>query len=150
MQNVMKINDQITVGAQPSEEQIKELREEEFKTVVNFRTESEEDQPLSPQAEGEKTKEWGMDYYHLPVSKESMSPGVVDQFRQKFTELPKPVFAHCSKGKRAGAMIMMHIASEQGMTGEQTLQKAEEMGFECDQPELVEFVKSYVDSHTKK
>lgn len=145
----MKINDQVTVGPQPSEKQLKELREEGFKTVVNFRTEGEEDQPLPPKTEGEKVKEWGMDYYHLPVSKESMGPEIVDQFRNKFAELSKPVFAHCSKGKRAGAMVMMHIASEQGMTGEQTLQKAEEMGFECDQPELVEFVKNYVDSHTQ-
>ena len=42
----------------------------------------------------------------------------------------------------------MHMAVEQGMTGEQTLQKAEEMGFECDQPELEQFVKDYVDSHS--
>lgn len=145
----MKINEQVTVGPQPSEAQLKELREEGFKSVVNFRTEGEEDQPLSPETEGEKVKEWGMGYCHLPVSKESMGPETVDQFREKFAELPKPMFAHCSKGKRAGAMVMMHIASEQGMTGEQTLQKAEEMGFECDQPELVEFVKSYVDSHTQ-
>lgn len=146
----MKINDQVSVGPQPSENQLKDLREEGFKTVVNFRTEGEEDQPLSPQAEGEKAKERGLNYFHHPVSADSMEPELVDQFRQKFTELPKPVFAHCKTGKRAGAMVMMHIATEQGMTGEQTLQKAEEMGFECDQPELVDFVKSYVDSHTKR
>ncbi len=42
---------------------------------------------------------------------------------------------------------MMHQAVEQGMTGEQTLKQAEEMGFECEQEELREFVKNYVDSH---
>lgn len=35
------------------------------------------------------------------------------------------------------------------MTGEQTLQQAEKMGFECDQPELKEFVKSHGDGHAK-
>ena len=38
---------------------------------------------------------------------------------------------------------------EQGMTGEQTLQKAKEMGFECDQPQLEQFVRQYVDSHSQ-
>ena len=44
-------------------------------------------------------------------------------------------------------MVMMHLAAEQGMTGEQVIEKAEEIGFECDTPELEEFVKSYVDRH---
>lgn len=144
----MKINDQVTVGGQPTEEELRKLAQQGFLSVVNFRTEGEEDQPLSPQAEGEKVSAAGMDYLHIPVSLEAMGPELVDQFREKLTELPKPVFAHCKSGKRAGAMVVMDMAVEQGMTGEQTLQKAKEMGFECDQPELEQFVQSYVDSHS--
>jgi uncharacterized protein (TIGR01244 family) len=150
MDQVMKISDQVTVGAQPSEDQLQQLGKQGFKSVVNFRTEGEEDQPLSPKAEGEKVKAAGMTYLHVPVSMKSMGPELVDQFREKYAALPKPVFAHCKSGKRAGAMVMMHMAVEQGMSGEQTLQQAEKMGFKCDQPELKEFVKSYVDGHTKK
>jgi len=150
MDKTMKINDEVTVGAQPSEEQIEQLRQQGFKTVVNFRTEGEEEQPLSPQAEGEKVQAAGMEYLHVPVSMKGMGPGTVDEFRSQFAGLPKPVYAHCKGGKRAGAMAMMHVSCEHGMTGEQTLQKAQEMGFECDQPELVEFVKNYVDQNTKK
>lgn len=150
MEKVMKISDQVTVGAQPTEDQLQQLGKQGFKSVVNFRTEGEEDQPLSPKAEGEKVKAVGMIYLHVPVSMKSMGPEQVDQFREKYADLPKPVFAHCKSGKRAGAMVMMHMAVEQGMTGEQTLQQAEKMGFECDQPELKEFVKSYVDGHLKK
>ncbi len=42
---------------------------------------------------------------------------------------------------------MMHQAVERGMTGEETLKKAEQMGFECDVPALKEFVTGYVDNH---
>ena len=149
MEKVMKINDQVTVGAQPTEDQLQQLGKQGFKSVVNFRTEGEEDQPLSPKTEGEKVKAAGMTYLHVPVSMKSMGPEQVDQFREKYAALAKPVFAHCKSGKRAGAMVMMHMAVEQGMSGEQTLQQAEKMGFECDQPELKEFVKSYVDGHAK-
>ena len=149
MDKVMKISDQVTVGAQPSEDQLQQLGKQGFKSVVNFRTEGEEDQPLSPKAEGEKVKAAGMTYLHVPVAMKSMGPEQVDQFREKYASLAKPVFAHCKSGKRAGAMVMMHMAIEQGMSGEQTLQQAEKMGFECDQPELKEFVKSYVDGHAK-
>ena len=149
MEKAMKINDQVTVGAQPSEDQIQQLGKQGFKSVLNFRTDGEEEQPLSPQAEGAKVKAAGMEYLHIPVSMKSMGPELVDQFRQKFTDLPKPVFAHCKSGKRAGAMVMMNVAVEQGMTGDQTLQKAKAMGFECDQPQLEQFVRHYVDSHAQ-
>jgi len=150
MEQVMKISDQVTVGAQPSEDQLQQLGKQGFKSVVNFRTEGEEDQPISPKAEGEKVQSAGMTYLHVPVSMKAMGPELVDQFREKYAALPKPVFAHCKSGKRAGAMVMMHVAVEQGMTGEQTLQQAKEMGFECDQPQLEQFVRQYVDSHTAK
>ena len=146
MQSI-KINDQISVGAQPSEQDLRKLAQHGFLSVVNFRTDGEEEQPLSPHAEGEKVIAAGMDYLHIPVSMEGMGPELVDQFREQLIELPKPVFAHCKSGKRAGAMVVMDMAVEQGMTGDQTLQKAKEMGFECDQPELEQFVRSYVDSH---
>lgn len=145
----MKINDKVTVGPQPSENEIQQLSQQGFKTVVNFRTEGEDEQPLSPDAEGEKVKAAGLKYLHIPVSMKSMGTELVDQFREKYPELPKPVFAHCKSGKRAGAMVMMHMAVEKGMSGEETLQKAEEMGFECEQEELRQFVKSYVDNHSK-
>lgn len=146
----MKINDQVTVGPQPSEEQLQQLGHDGFKTVVNFRTPGEEDQPLSPDDEGDQVKAAGMNYLHVPVSMKSMGEERVDEFREAFPQLPKPIFAHCKTGKRAGAMVMMQMAIEQGMTGDETLQKADEKGFECDQPELVQFVKEYVDVHSPK
>ena len=42
-----KRNDTITVGPQPRESEIKSLPAEGFKTVVNFRTTGEDEQPLS-------------------------------------------------------------------------------------------------------
>ncbi|NNJ24997.1 beta-lactamase hydrolase domain-containing protein [Alienimonas chondri] len=150
MQNLMKVNDDVTVGPQPSEAELGELAGEGFKTVVNFRTDGEEDQPLSPSAEGDKVRAEGLEYLNVPVSIDSMGPDLVDQFRHKYADLPKPVFAHCKSGKRAGAMVMMHVAVERGMSGEETLKQAEEMGFECDQPELKDMVKNYVDARTGK
>lgn len=150
MQDPMRINDDITVGSQPTEEQIEQLSQQGFKTIVNFRTAGEEEQPLAPDAEGEKVKAMGMEYFHHPVSTKSMGAEQVDQFREIYPTLPKPVYAHCKSGKRAGAMVMMNIACESGMSGEETVQTAEKMGFECDQPELVEFVKNYVNRNTGK
>ncbi len=143
----MKISDEVTVGAQPDGTEIADLASDGFKTVINFRKSGEEDQPLSPDEEEKLVRAAGMEYVNLPVDMDAMGPEAVDAFREKFSQLSKPVFAHCEKGNRAGAMVMMHTAIANGMSGDQTLAQAEQMGFECDVPELKQFVKSYVDSH---
>lgn len=148
MQNTMKINDQVTVGPQPSAEEITELRQQGFKTVINFRTEDEENLAFSPSEEAERVKAERMAYRNFPVSMKTMSPEKVDEFRENYSKLPKPVYAHCKSGKRAGAMVMMQMAVDQGMSGEQILQNAEEMGFECDNEELRKFVKDYVENRS--
>lgn len=84
----MQINDQVSVGPQPSEEEPQKLGQQGFKTVVNFRTEGEEEQPLSPQAEGEKAKSAGMEYLHLPVSTEAMGPEL-EQFVRQYVDSHK-------------------------------------------------------------
>jgi uncharacterized protein (TIGR01244 family) len=143
-----KISDQVTVGAQASEEEVKRLPQEGFKTVVNLREPGEQEQPISPDDERKIVEAAGMKYLHIPVSGKDMKPELVDRFRQELKTLPGPVFVHCHKGKRAGAFAMMAAAVDAGWTGERTVETAEEMGFKCDTPQLKEFVTSYVDNHT--
>ena len=44
----------------------------------------------------------------------------------------------------------MHLAVAAGQSGDETLQRAERMGFQCDVPALKEFVKTYVDQNQAK
>ncbi len=90
-----------------------------------------------------------MEYLHVPVSAAEMRPEQVDQFRQEAGRLPAPVFVHCYKGMRAGAFAMMHLAIQAGWSGEDTIQQAQQMGFECDQPQLQQFVAEYIDRNRK-
>lgn len=143
-----KISDQVTVGAQVSEEEVERLPQEGFKTVVNLREPGEQDQPISPDEERRLVEAAGMKYLHIPVSGKDMKPELVDRFRQELKTLPGPVFVHCHKGKRAGAFAMMAAAVDAGWSGEQTLETAEKMGFKCDTPQLKEFVTSYVDARS--
>ncbi len=43
MEGPMRINEQLTVGPQPTEEQLKHIAEEGFKSVVNLRMPGEEE-----------------------------------------------------------------------------------------------------------
>lgn len=146
MTEKLQINEQITVGGQPSEEELHELAEKGYRTVVNLRTQGEENQTLSPADENSRVHELGMDYVHFPVAREQMSTELEDEFRQRLSSLEKPVFVHCGTGRRAGAFVMMDQAIHEGWSGEDTLKKADDMGFECDVPAIKDFVKTYVDS----
>jgi uncharacterized protein (TIGR01244 family) len=142
----MKIDDEVSVGGQLNVNQLRQLAAEGFKTVVNLQTDGEANQLLSAEIEGRKARVFGLQYDHFPVSMTTMSPEKVDEFRQRLKKWLRPVFVHCSTGKRAGAFVMMDRAIKQGWTGDDTLAEAARMGFDCDVAEIKAFVKDYVDS----
>lgn len=94
-------------------------------------------------------EEAGLTYLHYPVAGDKLSEDLVDDFRQKVETLPAPVLVHCASGKRSGAMVMMHLGADQGMTGDEAIEKAGAMGLECG-PELEHFVRGYVDRHNER
>jgi uncharacterized protein (TIGR01244 family) len=150
MQERVKINERITTGRQPSETQIKRLPQEGFKTVINLRTAGEEDQPLSPQEEGNLMKDQGLTYVNIPVSSQKGPKSEqVDRFRTEVERLPGPIFVHCRRGKRSGAFSLMHEAVKEGLSGEEAFEKAKSLGYQCDVPKLKEFFKDYINKHQK-
>lgn len=152
MEDTVQINDRFTVAKfAPEADQIRQAAQEGFQSLINMQTDDEEKKlKMKPHEEAQKAEKAGLTYLHHPVDGEKLSKDVVDGFRRKATELPAPVLVHCASGKRSGALVMMHLACEEGMTGDEVIKKAEEMGFECDTPELEKFVKDYVDNHNGK
>ena len=146
MKDLKKITDQITVSGQPTADDIAQLKNDGFRTIVNLRTEGEDDQPMSPEEERQAVEKAGMKYVHLPVSSATIGPDTVDKFRAQLPNFEGPVLVHCHAGMRAGAFTMMATATKEGWSGHETLEKAQAMGFECKAPELKQFVRSYVDS----
>jgi uncharacterized protein (TIGR01244 family) len=145
-----KIDNEISVGPQPTESEIAELQELGFKSVINFRSSDEEDQPLSPSEEGEAVEMLGMAYLHTAISMKTVTPETVDRFREELALLPRPVFAHCKAGRRAALMVMMHLASEAQMPAAEAIKGLEELGFQPGSPETERIVIEYIDSHSNK
>ncbi|MEQ8396139.1 sulfur transferase domain-containing protein [Thalassobaculum sp.] len=121
--------------------------DEGFKSIVNLRT-SDEKQELGPNADGWIVEEQGLSYLHHPVSVDNLSDQVIDRFREKFEDMPGPVLVHCASGKRFGALVILHMAVEQGLSGQKVIDKAAEMRFECDISQLGSFVRNYVNRRT--
>ena len=94
----------ITIGDQPTEADLAELKREGFTAVVNLRNDGEADQPLSTALEGTKVRELGMDYLHHGVGSASLTvQGVkeVCDFIDKHSRESEKVLVHCRRGPRA-------------------------------------------------
>jgi len=145
--DIKKVNDEISVAAfDPDENSFKSFAEKGFKSVINLQT-ADEDQNVSAQKEKDLARNNNLEYRHIGVSKDNLSEALVDNFRHELENLPKPIMVHCKSGKRSGAFVMMHIGCQKNMSGEDVIKQAEDMGFECDVPELEEFLKKYVNNH---
>ena len=146
MAHRIKISGGLSVDTgQPTREELERLAREGFKTVVNLRTAGEQNQPLSPEAEGDVTRNAGLDYLHISVASTDPRPEQVDQFQEKLAELPGPVLVHCASGKRSGAFAILQTARQEGLSGEQALARAKQLGFDWKSPELESFVTRYLD-----
>ena len=149
MTNMKRIDDRFTIGmASPSADDLRESAQADYKSAPNLRCEAEPDQPFKPAHESKEVRTLGLAYSHVPVAGNAMTEARVEQFRAAVKTLPGPVFVHCASGKRAGALTVMHLAAENGMSGDATLKQAEAMGFACDAPALKRFARDYVDGQS--
>jgi uncharacterized protein (TIGR01244 family) len=139
------INEHVTAGSQPNEQEIGELAHRGFQSVINLRRGGEGDQPLTPGDEAVVAHRAGLKYVHMPVTLEGLSVEQADHFRAEVKRLRGPVYVHCLGGTRAGTLAVLAEAIESGKSGEKALQMLEELGFQSESPNVKEFVKNYLD-----
>lgn len=147
MENVKKINNELTVAGQVTLEQLQQAAAEGYKSVLNLRSPDEQgflrDEPQQAEAAG-------LQYVNIAVKPDEMTDEVTDKVLEQIDQLPKPALIHCASSMRAGAMAFMNVATRQGMTSEQVFEKAIEAGFDCDaQPQMKQFLENYVSKHSK-
>jgi uncharacterized protein (TIGR01244 family) len=125
----------ITIGDQPTEADLTELKQEGYTAVVNLRNDGEPDQPLSTAAEGDKVRELGMDYFHHGVGSRSLTVQGVKEacdFIDKHSQGAEKVLVHCRRGPRAIAILLLQQARIQKWTNAEVFAKGKAMGLELD------------------
>jgi uncharacterized protein (TIGR01244 family) len=146
MENVKKINNELTVAGQVTPEQLQQAVEEGFKSVLNLRSPDEEGFLVDEQQQAESL---GLYYVNIPVKVSTLSEELTTEILEQIDELPKPAFIHCAKAMRAGAMALMNVATRQGMTPEQAFEMAGEIGFDCSaEPQMKAFFQHYVSKYS--
>jgi uncharacterized protein (TIGR01244 family) len=99
---------QIGFAGQLQPEQLKEVAERGFKSVINNRPDFEEGahQPTNEQVQA-AAQEQGLNYVFQPVISGQITQQDVEAFANYVNELPKPVLAFCRTGNRCNNLYQM-------------------------------------------
>jgi uncharacterized protein (TIGR01244 family) len=125
----------ITVGDQPTEADLAQLKEEGYTGVVNLRNDGEPEQPISTTEEGNKVRALGMDYLHYGVGTTPLTVQdvtAVCDFVDKHSKGPEKVLVHCRRGPRAVALLLLQQARAQKWTNAEVFAKGKAMGLEIE------------------
>lgn len=125
MENIRKINNELTIAGQLTSEQLQKIAQEGFKSVLNLRSPDEDGFLDSEQQQAEAL---GLYYINIPVKVEAINHEIAAQVLKQIDELSKPALVHCNSAMRAAAMVLMHIATRQGVSLKQAFNQAEQLG----------------------
>lgn len=151
MNNVIHINPELVATGQVVPEQLKQAVLEGFKSVLNLRSPDE----LGFLAhEQEWVEGLGLRYINIPLKLEALEEELLTQILMRLASLPKPVVIHCAAGMRSTAIALVSIAVQEGLTVEETLAIARQLGFDyfhynLINPKIKQFFIDYVCDHAK-
>jgi uncharacterized protein (TIGR01244 family) len=136
MNQFKQIEDDVFIGAQPTEQDLRNLKQQGVKTVIDFRLPSE-----TPAPNENLAKICGLDYANIPVNKASLSTGQIDELEHVMQQKQGPFLMHCASGARAAMLLSLSKAKQNHWTAERTFEEARTMGFDLkSSPEFSAFV----------
>ena len=134
------ISEQVSVGEQPRQSDLEELKKDGVKTVVNLRMPGE-DSPLTPDEEHTLAEKLGLQYYHVPISLDKLDANQVRELRGILQNSQGSAFVHCGTGQRACSFSL----AASGVDSDSIFEKARELGFPVQDEKLKAFLKSLQD-----
>lgn len=125
MNKIRKINDELAIAGQITLEQLQQITQEGFQSVLNLRSPEEKCFLSNEQQQAEKL---GLYYANIPVKVDGINDEIATQVLQQIQKLPKPALVHCDSAMRAAALVLIHIATGQGVSLKQAFKQAEQLG----------------------
>lgn len=109
MDRVATIDDQISVLTYPPEaDDLKELANTGFKTIVNLRSAGENGEVLSPDAEAIESRDLGLNYLHFPLSPTDLTHASAKELARAWKATGPDCHSLCQRaaGKPYGTCIL--------------------------------------------
>lgn len=148
MENIIKIDDRLGVRGQLTPEQVQQLADTEFKSLLNLRSPSEDGFLETEQQLAETA---GLTYLHAPLLLTQIDADRIEPIVRELDRLEKPTLIHCKSGMRAGLIALIYSASSQGITAEEALKLGKNWGFNFDaNPQFKQAIENYLSADRTK
>ncbi|TNE42688.1 MAG: TIGR01244 family phosphatase [Alphaproteobacteria bacterium] len=126
--DIRTVTPELAVSPQIRAEDLAELAEKGFTTIINVRPDGEAaDQPASSQI-AEAAKALGLAYHYIPITPGQMTGAEVAAFAEACQEATGPVFAFCRTGTRA--VMLWAVSHRQKLPAQEIAAKAKAAGYD--------------------
>lgn len=120
IQNYFAYNDKLASGAQPSEKEIQDLKEDGFEVIVNISPSSTRNALAN---EASLAEQQNFDYIHFPVDCSNLRPIHYQTFEGIMNGTNgKKVFVHCGGNIKSSNLIHMYQVIAKGVDEGQSLE----------------------------
>lgn len=109
--NAIKVDDQLTTGGQPTEEQLRDAASEGFATVINLATGASSN---TLKDEADIVRSLGMTYQHIPVDWENPQESDFEAFEQVMNGDRGKTLLHCAANFRVSAFYSLYAQKHLG------------------------------------
>lgn len=137
--NYYQYNEMMASGAQPSEEQIKELKAQGFEVIINISTSTARN-ALSHEAQLVEAQ--GLDYIHFPVDCSNLRPihyktfsGIIKGAEDKKT------FVHCAGNIKSSNLLHMYFVLEKGISEKESFETLKKI--QNPEPKWIKYFESF-------
>ena len=129
----VRYNDDVSLGKSPTIRDIETLaRKAGFRAIVNLNTEGEPGQLLSPNVEATWAHAFDLQHERASSDVGGLRSGWVDKFLQTLRRIRKPVYIHSLHGRRAAALMIIHLGLARGLSADRAVADARALGIDCD------------------
>lgn len=120
MGTVREITNEWAIAGQPTLDELQQLAAEGYRSVVNLRS---PDEIGFLDDEQQHTEYLGLNYANIPIQMKNLNLNDLPSLSQQLEDLPKPMLVHCDNGIRSSIVVLIQIATEQGMRAEDVFEK---------------------------
>jgi protein tyrosine phosphatase (PTP) superfamily phosphohydrolase (DUF442 family) len=125
MEPIRQITDELAIAGSIASVQLSEVVRTGFKSILNLRSSSEVG---FPNEQKQQAKALELYYRNFPIDADLLTEETVFQILEQIGTLPKPTLLCCSRSVVAAAMALAYIATRQGASLSQALDRMQQLG----------------------
>jgi len=130
MATMTALEDGFYVGPQLTEADFDDLAAQGIRTIINNRPDGEEPGQLTAERAAELAEAHGIAYHYIPMTSQSLTPEVIETFRNAVAESERPILAHCRSGNRCCVLWSLVQAGSGTRSVDDIVRRAAEGGYD--------------------